>query len=62
LAVALGQQQQARMGLGPGSRLGEGIQEKFEGLAGLKAHFVVAFWALGVAGCSARSTGLSCFC
>ena len=62
MAVALGQQQQARMGLGPGSRLGEGIKEKFEGLAGLKAHVDVAFWALGVAGCSARSTGLSCFC
>ena len=62
LAVGLGQQQRARMGLGPGSRLGEGVGEKFEGLAGLKAHVVVAFWALGVAGCLARSTGLSCFC
>ena len=62
LAVGLGQQQRARMGLGPGSRLGEGVEEKFQGLAGLKAHVVVAFWALGVAGCVARSTGLSCFC
>ena len=62
LAVGLGQQQRARMGLGPDSRLGEGVGEKFEGLAGLKAHVVVAFWALVVAGCSARSTGLSCFC
>ena len=62
MAVALGQQQRARMGLGPGPRLGEGIIEKFEGLAGLKAHVDVAFWALGVARISARSTGLSGFC
>ena len=62
MAVGLGQQQRARMGLGPGSRLGEGVEEKFEGLAGLKAHVVVAFWALGVAGWSARSTRLSSFC
>ena len=50
------------MGLGPGSRLGQGVEEKFEDLAGVEAHFVVALWALGVAGCAARSTGLSCFC
>ena len=42
LAVGLGQQQRTRMGLGPDSRLGEGVEEKFEGLAGLKAHVVVA--------------------
>ena len=62
MVVGLGQQQRARMGWQPGSRLGEGVGGKFEGLAGLKAHIVVAFWALGVAGCAARSTGLSCFC
>ena len=47
---------------GPGSRLEEGVGEKFQGLAGLKAHVDVAFSALGVAGWSARSTRLSCFC
>jgi len=62
LAVGLGQQQQARMGWGPDSRLGEGVREKIQGLTGLKAQFDVAFWALGVAGCSPRSTRLSCFC
>ena len=62
LAVGLGQQQRTRMGFGPDSRLGEGVGEKFEGLVGLKAHVVVAIWALGVVGCSERSTRLSCFC
>ena len=62
MAAGLGQQAAGEDGLGADSRLGEGVGEKFQGLAGLKAHVVVAFWALGVAGCSARSTRMSCFC
>ena len=50
------------MGLGPDSRLGEGVRNKPQGLAGLKAQVDVAFWALGVAGWPARSTRPSCFC
>ena len=60
--VGLGQLWRAQDGLGPDSRLGEGVGEKFEGLTGLKAHVVVALWVLGVAGCVARSTRPSCFC
>ena len=62
MAVGLGQQQRVRMGLGPDSRLGEGVWNKIQGLAGLKAQVDVAFWALDVAGWPARSTRLSCFC
>ena len=59
LAAGLGQQQRTRMGLGPDSRLGEGVRNKLQGLAGLKAQVDVAFWALGVAGWPARLTRLS---
>ena len=37
------------------------LQSKSEGLAGLKAHVVVANWALDVAGCFARATGTSSY-
>ena len=37
------------------------LQSKSEGLVGLKAHVVVANWALDVAGCFASASGSSCY-
>ena len=37
------------------------LQSRSEGLVGLKAHVVVANWALDVAGCFARATGTSSY-
>ena len=37
------------------------LECKSEGLVGLKAHVVVANWALDVAGCFARATGTSSY-
>ena len=59
---ALMQLWRAHEGVGPKVAAGARPKGKFEGLAGLKAHVDVAFWALGVAGWSARSTRLSSFC
>ena len=46
-------------GVGAEDAAGARMESKSEGLVGLKAHFVVANWALDVAGCFARATGTS---
>ena len=48
---------------GVGAELAAGAQldNKFEGLVGLKAHVVVANWALGVAGYFARASSYSSY-
>ena len=48
-------------GVGAEDAAGARLQSKSEGLVGLKAHVVVANWALDVAGCFARATGTSSY-
>ena len=46
-------------GVGAEDAAGARLESRSEGLVGLKAHVVVANWALDVAGCFARATGTS---
>ena len=48
-------------GVGAEDAAGARLESKSEGLVGLKAHVVVANWALDVAGCFARATGTSSY-
>ena len=48
-------------GVGTEDAAGTRLESKSEGLVGLKAHVVVANWALDVAGCFARATGTSSY-
>ena len=48
-------------GVGAEDAAGARLESKSEGLVGLKAHVVVANWALDVAGCFARVTGASSY-
>ena len=48
-------------GVGAEDAAGARLESKSEGLLGLKAHVVVANWALDVAGCFARATGTSSY-
>ena len=48
-------------GVGAEDAAGARLESKSEGLVGLKAHVVVANWALDVAGCFAMATGTSSY-
>ena len=48
-------------GVGTEDAAGTRLESRSEGLVGLKAHVVVANWALDVAGCFARATGTSSY-
>ena len=48
-------------GVGAEDAAGARLESKSEGLVGLKAHVVVANWALDVAGCFASASGSSSY-
>ena len=48
-------------GVGAEDAAGARLQSRSEGLVGLKAHVVVANWALDVAGCFASASGSSSY-
>jgi hypothetical protein len=48
-------------GAGAEDAAGARLKSRYEGLVGLKAHVVVAIWALDVAGCFASASGSSSY-
>ena len=48
-------------GVGAEDAAGARLESRSEGLVGLKAHVVVANWALDVAGCFASASGSSSY-